>query len=851
MTIAAGTKLGPYEILSPLGAGGMGEVYKARDSRLDRTVAIKVLSTGFAARPDRLHRFEQEARAAGQLNHPNITAVYDIGSTDGAPYVVQELLEGKTLRDTLTGGRLPPRKAVDYALQIANGLAAAHEKGIVHRDLKPENIFITRDGRAKILDFGLAKLTHPYEASSGPGAPGATATEPGVVLGTLGYMSPEQVSGEPADARSDIFSFGAILYEMLSGQRAFRGNSAADTMTAILTGDPPELSISNQSISPGLERIVRHCLEKNPEQRLHSAHDVAFALDAITGASAPSGVGALAPARRKRMAWVGLAAALAGAAILIAGGFVAGSRSSSVEPPTFRPVTFRRGLVSSARFAPDGQTVVYSASWEGGPDEIYQVRIGLPEPLPLNVPGGETIAGISNAGEMAVLLRGEPKRTLARVPMTGGAPREIAEDVAAADISRDGKAFAVVRRSGGVSRLEYPIGKTIHETSGGVSSPRISPDGRRVAFFDHPLVDDDRGRLSVIEQDGRKSALTSEWASVGGLAWSPSGDEIWFAAADHGANLAVRRVSLSRSQRRVLPGPGRFFVRDTSSDGRLLVEERTVRRALMCKPPGQEQERDLSWLDHSTVAAISRDSGLLLISETGEGGGEHHGIYVRKTDGSSAVRLGEGLTDNFSSDERWVTSLTAGADPKVVLLPVRAGEPRTLPDFGLRVRGAQLLPDGKRVVIAGARADGPLRMYVARIDDGAVREIGPEAIGAPGALSADGELLFAVDSDDKAFVYRIDGGEARAVAAYEAGQWPGGWSADGRFLYLFSPSEIPLRVWQVDLETGRREIWRVIAPAESAGTRGFDMFVVAADGRSYAYSYSRTASTLYVVEGAR
>src|SRR5512132_3546015 len=288
MALTPGSRLGPYEIVATIGAGGMGEVYRARDPRLGRDVAVKVLPASFSADPDRLRRFEQEAKAAGVLNHPNITAVHDIGQHEGAPYVVQELLEGETLRSLLSGGKLSTRRAIDYSLQIVHGLAAAHEKGIVHRDLKPENIFVTHDGRVKILDFGLAKLTHTEERGQVTNLPTATAgTEPGVVLGTLGYMSPEQVRGRPADARSDIFSFGAILYEMLSGRRAFHGDSAADTMSAILKEDPPDLSVTNQNIPPGLERIVRHCLEKNPEQRFQSAHDLAFDLDALSQTSAP------------------------------------------------------------------------------------------------------------------------------------------------------------------------------------------------------------------------------------------------------------------------------------------------------------------------------------------------------------------------------------------------------------------------------------------------------------------------------------------------------------------------------------------------------------------------------------
>src|SRR5271167_3021770 len=295
MTLTSGTKLGPYEIVSPLGAGGMGEVYRARDSRLRREVAIKVLPQALSVDADRMRRFEQEALATAALNHPNILAVFDIGTSEGSPYVVSEMLEGETLRERLRSGAIAVRKTLDYALQIAHGLAAAHEKGIIHRDLKPENLFLTKDGRVKILDFGLAKLTQP-ESSAHTSLPTAThGTEAGVVLGTAGYMSPEQVRGIAVDARSDIFSFGAILYEMLSGKRAFHGETAADTMSAILREEPPELNETNRNVSPALERMVQHCLEKNPAQRFHSAGDMAFDLEAMADVtSSKSGVQAAA-----------------------------------------------------------------------------------------------------------------------------------------------------------------------------------------------------------------------------------------------------------------------------------------------------------------------------------------------------------------------------------------------------------------------------------------------------------------------------------------------------------------------------------------------------------------------------
>src|SRR6266498_267147 len=313
MAIEVGKSLGNYKVVSAIGAGGMGEVYRARDTKLGRDVAIKVLPASLSESAERLNRFEQEAQAAGALNHPNILVIHHIGIHDGAPYIVSELLEGETLRERMGGAALPQRKAIDYALQIAKGLAAAHEKGIVHRDIKPDNIFITHDGRVKILDFGLAKLTSATDGNqSQTEVPTRKVnTDPGTVMGTMGYMSPEQLKGQAADHRSDIFSFGAILYEMLSGKRAFRGDSMAETMSAILREDPPDLSETNKTVSPALERLVRHCLEKNPEERFHSASDLAFAIESLSGATTSSGqtetkaaaLPALGPRTRERIAW--------------------------------------------------------------------------------------------------------------------------------------------------------------------------------------------------------------------------------------------------------------------------------------------------------------------------------------------------------------------------------------------------------------------------------------------------------------------------------------------------------------------------------------------------------------------
>jgi Serine/threonine protein kinase len=524
--------LGPYEIISALGAGGMGEVYRARDTRLGREVAIKVLPQKLSADADALARFEREARAVAALSHPNILALHDFGREGTVVYAVMELLDGETLRERLSAGALPARKAIEYAVQIAQGLAAAHEKGVVHRDLKPENLFVTRDGRVKILDFGLAKV-----AGSGgelTTSPTVAATEPGTVLGTVGYMSPEQVRGQLADHRSDIFSFGSILYEMLAGQRAFRSDSAAETMAAIAQKDPPELSGVDTALAPSLDRIVRHCLEKSPGERFQSARDLAFDLDSVAGRSIPAGVTATTAAKRARRLPLGLAAiAVAGLVFFL--GLLLGRGTGRQTFPHFTPLTFRRGTIRSARFAPDGSTIVYGAAWQGTRIRLFTARRDSPESGRVDLPEAD-IFGINKNGEMAIslgrrfLTTHHSIGTLAVAPLSGGAPREILENVEDADWSPEGKDLAVVHEAEGRFRLEFPIGKVLYESVGWITHPRVSYDASLVAFFDHPSRFDNRGTVAVVDRSGKKRTLTAEENSESGLAWSPDGKEIWYSA---------------------------------------------------------------------------------------------------------------------------------------------------------------------------------------------------------------------------------------------------------------------------------------------------------------------------------
>jgi Tol biopolymer transport system component len=866
MSISAGSRFGPYEILGPLGAGGMGEVYRARDERLKRDVAIKVLPASYSQDADRLRRFEQEAQAAGALNHPNITAVYDLGAHDGAPYIVTELLEGETLRARLAGGAFAVRKAIEYAVQIAKGLAAAHEKGIIHRDLKPENLFLTKDGRVKILDFGLAKLTE-VEGSGRQqtNLPTATAgTEAGVVMGTLGYMSPEQVKGHPADQRSDLFSFGAILYEMLSGTRAFHRDSAAETISAILREEPPDLSATNRNVQPGLERIVRHCLEKNPEERFYSARDLAFDLEALSGLSGTSEVAARTEAVRPRptrrlLAGAIVVAALAGAGLT----YVAVRRAGDRPAPFFRQLTFRRGSIWNARFGSDGRSVLYSAAWDGGATEIHLGRSDGPDSRPFGLKRADILA-VSASGDVAVALgsrfSGAFTRTgtLARTAATGGgAPREILESVEFADFAPDGKDLAVVRVISGRRRLEYPIGKTLVETTGWIGEPRFSPRGDRIAFLDHPVDGDDGGAVALVDLAGKKSTLTTVFASAKGLAWSPDGSEIWFTAAETGGNRALRAVKPSGRPRVLLAGAGAFTLQDVSRDGRVLTTHDLTRVGLVARGPADPRERDLSWFDWSLLADLSEDGRTSLFSESGEGGGAGYSVFIRGTDGSPAVRLGEGEAFSLSPDGKRVLALLhPTADRQLAIYPTGAGEPKVLSFPNLRVQGATWLPDNRRILMTAAEPGHDNRVYLVDSEGGgAPKPLTPEGHRAPRGMGSVGAGRFlgygGYGPDRKVYVHSIEGGEPVPVPGISPADVILGRGEKDGTAYVRRGGDLPARIVRLDLASGKEAPYKDLVPADATGIVDLVIIRVTRDGRSYASSYGRVLSDLYVVEGLK
>jgi eukaryotic-like serine/threonine-protein kinase len=859
MTLPPGTKLGPFAIQAQLGAGGMGEVYCARDARLGRDVAIKVLPKSFASDADRLRRFEQEARAVAALNHPNILAVHDVGAEDGTPYIVTELLEGRTLREQLNDGALPVRKALDYAEQISQGLAAAHARGIVHRDLKPENVFCTKDGRVKILDFGLAKQALSPAAHAAATMSGETIahvqTEPGQVMGTVGYMSPEQVRGAPADPRSDIFSLGAILYEMLSGQRAFRRDTAAETMTAILKDEPPELSGTNHSIAPGLDRIVLRCLEKEPSQRFQSASDLGFAIEALSGTTKSVVVPGPAPSslRWRTAAFVGLVPVA-----LAAGWLVRGAMNPAKSSPTFHQITYRRGTVYAARLAPDGKTIVYSAAWGDEPLQMYVANDQFPDSRPIEAKQS-LLLSINSSSQMAILTNARPVDhyeylgTLSFMPLSGGAPREILQNVTAADWSPDGQSLAVVHLVSGRYRLEYPIGKTIFETAGAITQPRVSRDGTSVAFLFHPVQGDDRGSVMVASPGANPKVLSEGWEAEQGLAWGPKGDEVWYSSAVGTASLTLHASSLTGKTREVFAGPGGTRILDITPDGRFLVSRNDFKYAVTASVDGAP-ERDLSWLDNSFAPSLSDDGRRILFCDGAAEAGGLYTVCLRNTDGSPVIRLGDGAAIGLSPDGAWALALLEKNPPQIEMLPTGPGEARhwTNPNIE-HYGGIGWMPNSQEILLAGNEPGHATRFYVQGISGGAMRPVSPEGFGVElrMAVSPDGKQFAARNQQTREWnVCQIDGGQCAPLRGAQEEDAPMAWSTDGKSLYAGNRKAGPQTgIWRIEVSTGRRELWKKIVPNDSAGAVEIFPTSITPDGKSYSVQYDRSLDELYTMEG--
>ncbi|MEP6767553.1 MAG: WD40 repeat domain-containing serine/threonine protein kinase [Acidobacteriota bacterium] len=875
MTLTAGSRLGPYEILAPLGAGGMGEVYRARDERLRREVAIKVLSSDLSGDLDRRKRFEQEARSASSLNHPNIVTIYDIGTSGDVVYIAMELIQGRTLRDLQNDGPLSTKRLLDVAFQLADGLSKAHAAGIVHRDLKPENVMVTKDGGVKILDFGLVKLL-PQDGIGDDSATAIEETRPGTVLGTVGYMSPEQASGRPADFRSDQFSLGSIFYEIATGKRAFQRATTAETLTAIIREEAEPVGRVNASVPAPFRWLIERCLSKDPEGRYASTRDLASDLRSIrehlseasvSGESAAPGAGAAiggaAPARRRRRV---LRPVLTAAAILAAAG--AGmwiqKRFNRAVPPSYQQITFGSGTIRSARFAPDGQTIVYSVAWDGNPLKLFLKHPSSPDSLPLELPSSNLL-GISPTGEMAVALDcrsthpGVCSGTLARAALTGGAPRGVAEGIQETDWAADGDRFLVVRDVEGKARIEYPIGKVIYQNAGHISYARLSPRGDRIAFLDHPFPLDDAGTVAVVDLEGKKTTLTGKWASEHGLAWAPSGEEVWFTATEAGANRSLYAVDLAGHLRVVTRVPGGLKLHDIAKSGRVLLTRESPRVGIRGMLKGDTRERDMSFLDYSFAADLAADGSTLLFDEEGEAGGANYTVFLRKSDNSPVVRLGEGNALGLSPDGKWALSIIPVPNAPLMLLPTGTGEHRKIPLSGISAeQGAAWLPDSQNVLFGGSEPNRGVRLYLQNLDGSKARAVTPEGVttALPGfAVSNDGKWVAAIGADHKGAMFPLDAGAAttapRPVPGVAPGEFPLRFSPDDKFLYLWKRGDVPARVARLEVATGKRELWKDLLPADPAGVERISNVLIAPDAKSYVYCYARLLSDLFVVEGLK
>jgi len=881
MALAAGARLGPYTILGPLAAGGMGEVYRARDDRLGREVAVKVLPEAVRADPGRLRRFEQEARAAGALSHPNVLAVHDFDAAADTPYLVAELLEGATLREHLRRGPPPARAAITWAGQIARGLAAAHGKGIVHRDLKPENIFVTRDGQVKILDFGLAKALHERdEAELAAGGtvtadPSAALTATGAILGTAGYMAPEQVQGRPADPRSDVFSFGAILYELLTGARAFDGETPVEKAYAILKDEPAPLATLGHRLPSELEAVVARCLAKDPAARFASARDLVDVLESLAMPEADPDATPARPARPRslgRRLAVAAAVIAAGAAAL-AGAFALGQRRATAPAPPPAPaaapsplrssrLSFRLGAVHAARFAADGHSVVYAAAFKGEPLQVYLATPGMPDARSIAPPDSQLVA-VSATGELLLGLQagdraGRERRgvLLARAPFGGGEPRQIMSDVLRADFVSDAAGLAVVRRVGALLRLEHPPGRVVDESSMDFPALRLSPAGDRVAYAKQ---EGDGAWIYLAAAGERPRRVAGPFSGDGhslSLAFAPDRDELWFSAPERpGAPAALHALPFSREPRepRLLARDlGALVLHDVARDGRALVTLVDRRKRLLARPPGAAEERDLSWFYSADPAGISRDGARVLFVESGEATAGLPWVFLRGTDGAPPVRLAEGDALGLSPDGGWFLHRPALRGRALFLAPTGAGEPWPLPPIDLDPIDARWFPDGRRFLLRGHHKARE-RIWVVDPDGEAPRPLTEEwTVGEP-VISPDGREAAALDPAARLLVFSIEGGAPREIARLDRDDRLVAWAADGKAILVqpLGSAAPPARVDRVDIATGKRAPWQEIAPADPLGVESVGPLHLTPDGRAYAVSCERFLSDLYLVEGLR
>ena len=870
MIFSAGQSFGVYTIIAPLGRGGMGEVYRARDTRLGREVALKVIREDSADDPLRAIRFEQEARAASSLNHPNIVVIYEIGDAplpDRAHplrYLAMELLEGRSLSSILAGEPIPLRRALDWASQLADGLARAHESGIVHRDLKPSNVLVTTDGHVKILDFGLAKLREPSRKDTeSPTAAGEALTSPGTVVGTVGYMSPEQTRGEPAEAASDQFSLGCILYEMLTGRAAFDRSSPVETLSAILRDEPEPIEQLNPKVPAPIRWIVERCLAKSAGDRYVSTRDLARDLQTFREHSSAGAVRILPPVvpvhRRRRLLGAAIVAALlllgAGATLVLTGTLKPRSE------PDFRRLTFRPGVVWRALFVPNSDAILYTASWQGTPARSY---LTIPESLgndrsldsdaqlPMAYSGdGSQVLVLLGRSRAAINARG----TLAWWPALGGKPRPILQNAGWADWSEPLNRLAVVRDTGAervldVRKADGTLERSVFRTSGGLSYVRFSPDGKTIAFFHHPSRYDGAAEVRIAETGRPVSrALTPRFPHCAGLDWNQRTGEVWFTASQTDTSSGtVWKVSAGGRLRPVKSLPDFFTLHDVSSSGtRCLLVSSAGGMALFVRRSGSPP-KDLTWLGSSLITDVSSDGGHLLFEDSGAGE-KSLGMWTRPADGGEALRIGTAALGKFAPDGRSIVALTPqlSGPQQLILVPVGPGAVRQLTSS----KASHSTPSfaGPDTILFVRSDAGRSEVWRMATDGTGAQSLGAEGCDMPSA-SPSGLLFLCRGGEAKGalFLFPMSRGSGRKLYELPDGKTINyaRWNGSGEQVFAVTRD---LRFLTIEASSGRVLASESIDLGEGVGSDSLIGAAFSADATVQAYSFDRFSSGLYLADG--
>lgn len=868
-----GETIGPYDVLSQLGSGAMGVVYLAQDMRLGRKIALKLLPSQFTNDKDRLRRFQQEARAASALNHPNILTVYEVEQRDELHYIATEFVDGVTLRQHMQTRQMSLDEVLAIATQVAGALQAAHAAGIAHRDIKPENIMIRSDGYIKVLDFGLAKLTENELSQT------AAETHPGVVMGTPRYMSPEQARGLDVDLRTDIFSLGTVIYELVTGKLPFEGETTSDVIAALIKDDPEPMRTSVPDLPEEFEQVVSKALAKDRGLRYQTIAEFAAALQELKeeiklGAlvlthddsrnaqtlKTRTATGPQAKQQTERVTLSkGWTLTFALGLIVVVGVVIVllvRPHPTSVKEKidkTSTQLTNRDGFISAARFAADGKRVVYSAGFDGKPLELFYNNGEAADSRSARIESA-SLKSVSRSGKIAVLVNFELNwsdgynGTLQILLPGGGPPETTIEGVDDAAFAPD-DTFAVLRTGlGGEQRLEYPAGTVLYTSNGWMSYPRFSPKGDKIAFFEHP-VGDFSGLIAVFDLASKtKKDISTDWQSLKGLAWNPKTEEIWFGGSRVSKTVSINSVSLLGQVRENLYKIAGQNARteDISDQGRILITQGTNHTTMIMlrdKSPAEVVYPAGAW---STSADISSDGKTLLFYQWGyesSDGSDVSGVYLQRLESSQPVKLGPGKALALSPDGKWALALQpTRPQPQLTLLPTSQGQPIPLPNSRItEYYYASFFPDGSQILFTGLEAGegGVLRSFVQNVNTGEVHPLTEEGTTAL-RVSPDGKRVIIL-RDKTFYIQGLDGGEPKEIPGLEYDDEPIQWSEDGRAVFVKAAGDFATRIYRVDLASGKREEWKDIDPPNKVGLVGLEVnpggILITPDGRVCIYTY--------------